>query len=129
MDEQTEKERHPIRFLLKLTVFFAFLYFAARLVYLKKDEYYGLTESQARSKIEERLEPKIGADKATEVADQVIPLLKDRGVVKGDPVSEAAADLADTIADAEDEVEDAVDAVGEAMDDASDEEASSEKNQ
>jgi hypothetical protein len=128
MDETTEKERHPIRFLFKLTVFLAFLYFAARLIYLKKDEYYGLTESQARSKIEERLEPRIGADKATEVADQVIPLLKDRGVVKSDPVSEAASDLADTIADAEDDVEDAVESVGDAMSDAAEEEATSEED-
>lgn len=120
MNEQAEKERHPFRFLFKLTVLGAFVYFAGRLILMKKDEYYGLTESEARAKITEKLEKRIGAEKATDVADQVIPLLKDRGVVKSDPVSEAASDLADTIAEAEDEVEEAMDSVGEAVEDAGD---------
>ena len=109
MTEEVEKERHPIRFLFKLVFLAAFAYFAARLVMMKKDEYYGLTESEARTKITERLEKRVGPEKANEVADQVIPLLKDRGVVKPDPVSEAASELADAMADAQDEITDAVD--------------------
>lgn len=118
MNEKAEKERHLFGFLFKLTMLGAFAYFAGRLIMMKKDEYYGLSESEARAKITEKLEKRIGAVKATEVANQVIPLLKDRGVVKGDPVSEAASDLADTLADAEDDIADAVDSVGEAVEDA-----------
>ena len=59
----------------------------------------------------ERLEKRIGVDKANEIADQVIPVLKDRGVIKSDPVSEAVSDLADTLADAQEDVADAVDDV------------------
>lgn len=114
MAEKVEKKRRPLRFLFKLSVFAAFAYFAARLVMMKKDEYYGLTESEARAKITEKLEKRIGAEKAGEVVDQVIPLLKDRGVVKPDPVSEAASGLADTMVEAEENVERAVDEMAEA---------------
>lgn len=117
MEEQVEKERHPVRFIFKLTALGALIYFAGRLILMKKDEYYGLTESEAREKIAAKLEKRIGAQKAAEVADQVVPLLKDRGVVKSDPVSDAASDLADTIADAEDDVEDAMDSLGDAVED------------
>lgn len=113
MAEKT-KERHPLRFLFKVVVLGAFVYFAGRLVMMKKDEYYGLTESEARSKITDKLGKRVGPEKAAEVADQVIPLLKDRGVVKPDPVSEAASDLADAMAEAEDDVEKAMDDMVEA---------------
>lgn len=115
MAEEVENGRHPFRFLLKVAFLAAFVYFAVRLVMLKKDEYYGLTETEARAKITDKLQLRVGADKANEVADQVIPLLKDRGVVKPDPVSEAASDLADSMAEAQDEVADAVDEMAEAV--------------
>lgn len=111
MAEKAAKERHPLRFLFKVVVLGAFVYFAGRLVMMKKDEYYGLTESEARSKITDKLGARIGAQKASEVADQVIPILKDRGVVKPDPMSEAVSDLADAMADAEDEIASAMDEV------------------
>lgn len=120
MEEELEKESRPFRFLFKLTVFAALIYFAGRFMYQKKDEYYGLTESEARGKIKDKLEPRIGQEKADEVANQVVPLLKDRGVVKGDPVSEAASDLADTMADAEDSMKGAVDSMSDAVEDAVD---------
>jgi hypothetical protein len=128
MAEDVEKERHPFRFLLKLGFLAAFLYFAARLIMLKKDEYYGLTETEARTKITEKLAKRVGPEKANEVADQVIPLLKDRGVVKPDPVSEAASELADAMADAQDELSDVVDDMAGAAEDELDEaEESQEK--
>ena len=88
---------------------------------LKKDEYYGLTESEARTKITERLAKRVGPEKANEVADQVIPLLKDRGVVQPDPVSEVASDLADAMADAQDEFIDVVDDMADAAEDEAEE--------
>jgi hypothetical protein len=127
MAEDVEKERHPFRFLLKLGFLAAFLYFAARLIMLKKDEYYGLTETEARTKITEKLAKRVGPEKANEVADQVIPLLKDRGVVKPDPVSEAASELADAMADAQDELSDVVDDMAGAAEDELDEEEESQE--
>lgn len=121
MADEVEKERHPFRFLLKLAFLAAFLFFAAKLIMLKKDEYYGLTETEARTKITERLAKRVGAEKANEVADQVIPLLKDRGVVQPDPMSEAASDLADAMADAQDEFTDVVDDMAGAAEDELDE--------
>lgn len=118
MAEKSKKDRHPLRFLFKVLVLGAFVYFAGRLVMMKKDEFYGLTESEARSKITDKLGKRVGADKANEVADQVIPLLKDRGVVKSDPVAEAASNLADEMATAEEDIADAVDEVVDAAESA-----------
>ncbi len=118
MAEKTKKDRHPLRFLFKVLVLGAFVYFAGRLVMMKKDEYYGLTESEARSKITDKLGKRVGQEKANEVADQVIPLLKDRGVVRSDPVSEAVSNLADEMASAEDGIADAVDKVVDAAESA-----------
>jgi hypothetical protein len=57
----------------------------------------------------------VGDDTASEIADQVIPKLKDRGLLKSDPV-EAASDevmaAADKVAAA---VEEATDSVAEAV--------------
>lgn len=77
-------ERHPLRFLLKLAIFAGLVYAAGRLVAQKKDEYMGLTESEARSKFVQRAGPRIGDDTAAEIADQVIPKLKEKGFVKAD---------------------------------------------
>lgn len=118
MAEREKKDRHPLRFLFRVLVLGAFVYFAGRLVMMKKDEYYGLTESEARSKITDKLGKRVGPEKASEVADQVIPLLKDRGVVKSDPVSEAASNLADEMASAQDDIADAVDDVVDAAESA-----------
>jgi hypothetical protein len=60
------------------------VYAAGRLVAQKKDEYMGLTESEARSKFIQKAGPRIGDDTAEEIADQVIPKLKERGFVKAD---------------------------------------------
>ena len=112
----TEKDRHPFRFLFKLALFIGVLALITRFVASKKDEYYGLTESQAREKFQSTLGPRIGDDKAAEVADQVIPKLKEKGVIKGDV--EAVVDTAKgTAADAADAVKDAADG---AMDKAKD---------
>jgi hypothetical protein len=77
-------ERHPFRFLIRLAIFAGLVYAAGRLVAQKKDEYMGLTESEARSKFVQRAGPRIGDDTAEEIADQVIPKLKERGFVKAD---------------------------------------------
>ena len=79
-----DKERHPFRFLFKLAFYTGLIYLVSRFVMEKKDEYAGLTESQARDKFMEKMGPRIGDDAASEIADQVIPKLKERGLLKPD---------------------------------------------
>ena len=99
------KDRHPFRFLFKFALFVGFLALITKVVASKKDEYYGITESEARMKFESKLGPRIGEDKATEIADQVIPKLKEKGVIVADPVEDDADD-ADDSADDDDAGED-----------------------
>jgi hypothetical protein len=63
----------------------------------KKLEYAGLTETEARRKFEEKLAPKVGEEKAAEIADQVIPKLKKRGVVIDDPIADAVDEIVDDL--------------------------------
>lgn len=79
-----EKQRRPFRFMFKVLAVGAVIYFTGRILVQKKDEYYGLSESEARAKLRETLGPRIGEDSAAEVADQVIPKLKKRGFVTDD---------------------------------------------
>lgn len=122
MSQEVEvaKERHPIRFLFKFVVFVGLLYAAGKFLNDKKNEFSGLTESEARTKFVATVGPKVGDDTAEEIADQVIPKLKDRGILKADPVDAAVDDVkqaADDLADAADEAaEKASDKVSEAVD-------------
>lgn len=105
--EIEESERHPFRFLLKLAVFVGLLYAAGRFLAQKKDEYAGLTESQARDKFMEKVGPRIGEENATEIADQVIPKLKESGLIKSDPTDSGDQDSdedADKVSEAVDSV-------------------------
>lgn len=92
MSNKTQSDRHPIRSLLKLLVFAGLIALVARTLAEKKKEFYGLTESQARQKFTEKLGAKIGEERATEVVDQIIPKLKERGVVVDDPASDDTPD-------------------------------------
>lgn len=118
-------ERHPIRFMVKLVIFLGLLYVAGKFLNDKRTEYSGLTESEARSKFVENMGPRLGDETAEEIADQVIPKLKERGLVKADPMDaaaeevkdaakdakKAAEDLGDKVEDVSDQVKDAVDSV------------------
>lgn len=79
-----EKESHPIRFLFKLLIVFGVLAALVKFLSDKKDEYAGLTETEARARMEAKLAARFGEDKATEIADQVIPVLADRGMFKAE---------------------------------------------
>lgn len=106
-----EKERHPFRFLFKFALFVGLLALITKVVAEKKDEYYGLTESEARAKFESKLGPRIGEDTATEIANQVIPKLRDAGVLVADPVEEAMDTVEEAVEEAADAVEEAVEEV------------------
>jgi hypothetical protein len=91
--EEDTRGRHPIRTLLRLAVFAGVAFSVGRFVARKKQEYSGLTESQARDKLMAKMTPKLGDDTAAEIADQVIPKLKQRGLIKPDPFEEAADEV------------------------------------
>ena len=120
-------ERHPIRSLIKFAVIVGLLYGAGRFLAEKKDEYSGLTESEARAKFMEKMGPRVGEDTAAEIADQVIPKLKDRGLIEADPMEAAFDDLKaatddlkaaadDLVGSVDDKIDAATDKVTEAVD-------------
>jgi len=117
---EVDDGRHPIRFIVKLAAFVGVLYTAGRFLAQKKNEYADLTESQARDKIVEKMTPRVGDETASEIAEQVIPKLKKRGLIKADPMEEAADDIAAAADDAvkamDEGVEKAADKVADAVD-------------
>ena len=104
MTEEIEvvEERHFLGTLIRLAVFIGVIYALGRLVARQKDEYAGLTESEARSKFMAKVGPKLGEETAQEIADQVIPKLKERGLIKPDPTEDSKDD--DPVAEAVDTV-------------------------
>lgn len=105
MTEEFEVEtegRHPIRFLIKLATFLGLAYVAGRFIAQKKDEYAGLTESEARERLVGKIKPRLGDDTAEEIADQVIPKLKERGFLKDGPAESAAEKVKKTAGKAAD---------------------------
>lgn len=105
MEEVVEvKERHPFRFMFKFAVFVGILFVVSRLLDEKRKEFSNLTESQAREKFVSKTSDKLGEEQANEIADQVIPKLKERGIIKPDPVEEVAEEAKDEVADAVDSV-------------------------
>jgi hypothetical protein len=114
----TSTERHPFRFLFKFLLFIGALAAVTKVVASKKKEYYGLTESEARAKFEAKLGPRIGEEKASEIADQVIPRLKDSGVIKPDPMEQVVNDAKDVASEAVDKMQDASGAARNSMKDA-----------
>lgn len=120
VEELEGDERHPIRFLVRLGVLAGLIYTAGRFFRKKKDEYADLTESQARDKLMEKMSPRVGDDTAAEIADQVIPKLKDKGLIKADPMEAAADDIDAAVKDAAEAMEESVDEAAEKVTDAVD---------
>lgn len=116
--QEVANERHPIRFLVKLGVFVGLLYTVGRFMAQKKNEYAGLTESQARDRLVEKMTPRVGDETATEIADQVIPKLKKRGLIKADPMEAAADDIEAAAEDAAEAMDDKVDEAADKVADA-----------
>ena len=108
MEVEVEKERHPLRFMVKLLIFVGLLYVAGRFLNQQKDEWMGLSESEAKAKVESKLAPRVGEDKASEIATQVIAALTEKGVIKADepPMAEdVAEDVAEAAEDTAEESE------------------------
>jgi gas vesicle protein len=126
--EDTTAEGHAFRTLLKILVVVGIVTAIAKFISDRRKDFYGLTESEARAKFESKLGPIIGEDRAAEVADQVIPRLKESGVLEPDgmkkavdSVKDAASDVADDVSDAaKDVADDAKDAASDVADSAGD---------
>jgi len=108
-------QRHPFKFLFKFLLLIGALAAVSRVVASKKKEYYGLTESEARAKFESKLGPRIGEEKASEIADQVIPRLKDTGVIKPDPMEQAVQEAKEVASETTEAVKDASEKAGDSM--------------
>ncbi|MGI9645731.1 MAG: hypothetical protein ACR2O6_10530 [Ilumatobacteraceae bacterium] len=57
----------------------------------QRSEWHGLTESQARSKLDAKLPDKIPAEKRSAISDKVVGKMRERGVIVDD---DAGADAA-----------------------------------
>jgi hypothetical protein len=119
--EDTTTEGHAFRTLLKILVVVGIVTAIAKFITDRRKDFYGLTESEARAKFESKLGPIIGEDRAAEVADQVIPRLKESGVLEPDGMEKAVDNVKDAASDVADDVSDAAkDVVDGAKDAASD---------
>lgn len=90
-----EAERHFFRGLFKLALVAAVVGFIAKFVTSKKKEYSGLTVSEAKTKFEEKLGPRLGEEKASDIAEAVVEKLKEKGIVIDDPISDAVDEVID----------------------------------
>jgi len=60
----------------------------------QRSEWHGLTETEARSRLDAKLPEKIPAEKRTMISDKVVGKMRDRGVIVEDPaVPDDASEL------------------------------------
>lgn len=57
----------------------------------REAEWHGLTESEARSKLDEKLPHRIPEEKRSEMSDKIIAKMRTRGVLAEEPATTAAA--------------------------------------
>ena len=98
----TTDESHAFRTLFKILLVVGIVAAITKFMSDRRRDFYGLTESEARAKFESKLGPIIGDDRASDVADQVIPRLKETGVLVEDAMDDAkkaASDVADKVGD------------------------------
>ena len=126
----TTDESHAFRTLFKVLLVVGVVAAITKFMSDRRRDFYGLTESEARAKFESKLGPIIGDDRASDVADQVIPRLKETGVLVEDAMDDAkkaASDVADKVGDtaekvagnakkAGDSVKDAAEKIGKKVD-------------
>jgi hypothetical protein len=113
--EDTTAESHAFRTLIKVLLVVGIISAIGKFLSDRRKDFYGLTEAEARAKFESKLGPIIGEERAAEVADQVIPRLKESGVLEpdgmekmADNAKKAASDLADDVGDKAKDVADDV---------------------
>lgn len=130
--EDTTEESHAFRTLLKILVVVGIVAAISKFFSDRRKDFYGLTEAEARAKFESKLGPIIGEDRAADVADQVIPRLKETGVLieeavdgakktaseVGDTANKVAGDAKKTASNLVDEAGDAAKKAGDSVKDA-----------
>lgn len=67
----------------------------------RESEWHGLTESEARSRLDAKLPGKIPAEKRSAISDKVVAKMRDRGVISEDP---AVPDEASGVIDGPDQL-------------------------
>ena len=63
---------------------------AAKLMATQKAEWQGLTETEVREKVGQRMPSRVPEEKRAEVADKVVAKMRDRGMLGEEPVAAAA---------------------------------------
>lgn len=63
----------------------ALAYFGWKFFESKREEFMGLTESEAKAKLKDKLIPRVGEETAEQIAEQVIPKLREKGILQPDP--------------------------------------------
>ncbi|MGH8946828.1 MAG: hypothetical protein ACRDVL_11870 [Acidimicrobiia bacterium] len=74
-----------MRKLFRLIVVAAIAYFGWKMFESKREEFMGLTESEAKAKLREKLTPRLGEETADQIVEQVVPKLREKGIVQPDP--------------------------------------------
>ena len=93
MDIEVESKRHPLRFMIKFLVLVGILVAAGKFMAKQKQDWSGITEAQAREKIESRLASRVGEEKATDIANQIVTVLTEKGVIKAEETAEEVVDV------------------------------------
>lgn len=117
----SKKKRHPFRFLFKFILVMGAMAAVTKFVAERRKDFYGLTESEARAKFEAKLGPRIGEEKASAVADQVIPRLMEKGVIRSDAeaaVEEAKEGMGEVAEDTTEKIVDITDEASASMEEA-----------
>jgi hypothetical protein len=92
----------PTKRLILLVLLIAVVAACARKAMSHRDsEWQGLTESEARSKLDSKLPDKIPAEKRSAISDKVVSKMRDRGVISEDP---AVPDDASGVTDGSDQL-------------------------
>jgi hypothetical protein len=110
MDIEVESKRHPLRFMIKFLVLVGILVAAGKFMAKQKQDWSGITEAQAREKIESKLASRVGEEKATDIANQIVTVLTEKGVIKAE---ETADEVVDVTEEAPEAVSDDAEAVEE----------------
>lgn len=94
---------------MKKLIMFAILagavFAAMKLAAAQKMQWQGLTETQVRDKLDQRLPPQVPADKRDAVADTVVSKMRDRGLLEAEPAESVTEAVTDVVADAAEAVD------------------------
>lgn len=71
--------------LIRLIGLGALVYFGWKFFESQREEFMGLTESEAKAKLVDKLRDKVGEETAGQIADQVVPKLREKGLLQPDP--------------------------------------------